>query len=85
MHFILNPSRYHWYQIPCPKFQRLPTPNAETDGYTCISWDLVFGIWNLGLIKKCTVLRRLQYISLTLGTLGTLSTLGTQLNNSSDV
>ena len=61
MHFILNPK----FQIPSPKFQRVRTPNAESDGYTCISWDLVpiyrDGIWNLGLIKKCTVLSRSQY------------------------
>jgi len=36
-------------QISSPKFQRGPIPNAEADGYTCISWDLVFGIWSLSL------------------------------------
>jgi len=41
MHLILNPK----FQIPSPKFQRVLTPNAEAEGYTCISWDLEFGIW----------------------------------------
>jgi len=57
MCFLLNPK----FQIPRPKFQRGPTPNAEADGYNCISWDLVFGIWVLVLIYKCGNLLRLNY------------------------
>jgi len=59
VHFLLNSKS----QIPSPKFQREPTPNAKADGYACISWNLVFGIWRLGFIKKYSVLRRSQYKS----------------------